>query len=206
MVDDTGSSVAGCGGAILVGALLALVFAAGSGSAVLVVIVGLFVLIALALVTWTILEIRRWEPTELHFSNWPLELGSTTTVRVIRRAKQAVPDASYKLEAELECEESATYTVGTDTRTDTREVHEDEVIVEGHLKDRTFSATFELDIPLDRGAPSMDLGNNKVEWKLDIDVDDLSRLMAKIAFTLDVVPALDPQHRNIQDTPLGGSR
>ncbi len=206
MVDDTSSSVAGCGGALLVGSLLAFVFAASSGSTVFMVILGLFLLLALAVVTWTILEIRRWEPMELHFSNWPLELGSSTTVQVIRRAKQAVPDASYKLEAELECEESATYTVGTDTRTDTREVHEDEIVVEGHLRDRTFSATFELDIPLERGAPSMDLGNNKVEWKLDIDVDDLSRLMAKIAFTLDVVPALDSKHRNIQDTPLGGSR
>lgn len=206
IVDDSGSSIAGCGGVVLLAALAGLILAIGNGSRMFTVIIGLVMLVALIGLSWAILEMRRWAPLELHFSNWPLEIGSTTSVHVIRRAKQSVPDADYTLEAELTCEESARYTVGTDTRTDTETVHRDRINVDGYLRNRTFEATFDVVIPHRRGAPSIDLGNNKIEWKLDIDVDELSRMMAKIDFTLIVAPVLDPSHQNIQDTPLGGAQ
>ncbi len=206
MVDSTTSSIAGCGGGVMVVAFAALILAISSGSMVFIVIVGLLLLVALGVLTWTILEMRRWEPLELHFSTWPLELGSSTTVNAVRRAKQAVPDAVYTLDADLTCKESATYTVGTDTRTDIETVHQAQITTEGQLRDRTFLATFQLEIPHNRGAPTMDLGNNEIEWKLDIDVDELSRSMAKRAFTVVVVPVLDQRHHNIQDSPLGGAQ
>lgn len=204
MVDSTTTSIAGCGGGLLAAAVAALVLAISTGSAVFIIIVGVVISMALGAVTWTMVEMSRWEPLELHFASWPLELGSSTTVTVVRRAKRAVPDATYTLDADLTCKESATYTVGTDTRTDTDTVHRAQVSSVGHLQDNTFVGTVQLDIPHNRGAPTMDLGNNEVEWKLDIDVDELSRAMAKRAFTLDVAPVLDQRHRDIQDTPLGG--
>lgn len=200
IIDESGSSIAGCGAVLLVVAGAALVFALANASTVWSVILAVFVVIALGALGLAIHEMRRWEPLELHFAEWPLRLGSSTPVRVVRRARQRVPDADYTLEAELECTESARYTVGTDTRTDTDVVHRDLINIVGALRDRTFEAGFVLDIPAHRGAPTMDLGNNDVEWTLDVDVHELSRLMAMMAFTLEVASILDRQHRNIQDS------
>lgn len=203
LVDESGSSIAGCGAGVLAAAGVALVFALMSASTLWSVILAVFVVLGLVAVVWALLEMRRWEPLELHFAEWPLQLGSNSPVRVVRRARQPVTDADYALEAELECTESATYTVGTDTRTDTDVVHRDTFHITGELRDRTFEANFVLPIPADRGAPTMDLGNNTIEWKFDIDVNELSRLMAIMAFTLEVAPVLDQQRRNIQDTIVG---
>ena len=205
LVDDTGASLGGCGGSIAILSCVGLVLAISAGSLFWIVVLGIIAVVSLAVLALAMLELQRWEPLELHFAEWPLQIGSSTPVRAIRRAKQSVPDAQFTLEAELECKESATYTVGTDTRTDTDVVHEHEVEVTGHLQDRVFEAHFTIDIPHNRGAPSMDLGNNKVEWKLDIDIDELSRMMAKVAFTLEVAPTLDLRHRDIQDTVTGDS-
>lgn len=203
LIDESGTSLAGCGAAILVIAGVLWIVAIANGSLGWSIILGIVLLVATSIFVGGVLEMRRWENLELHFAEWPLTIGSTTRVRVTRRSKRPVPDAEYELTAELTCTESATYTQGTDQRTDTDEVVDEDLTVTGRLRQNVFDAVFDLHIPHDRGAPGMDLGSNKIEWKLDIDVDELSRVMAKMAFTLEVVPTLDPRLRNIQDTLAG---
>lgn len=203
LIDETGTSLAGCGATVLVVGGVLWVVAIANASIIWSVILGLLLLVATAVLVGGVMEMRRWDNLELHFADWPLAIGSTTRVRVIRRAKRPVPDAEYELTAELTCTESATYMDGTDQRTATDEVVDEDLTVTGTLAQNVFDAVFDLHIPHDRGAPGMDLGSNKIEWKLDIDVDELSRVMAKMTFTLDVVPTLDPHLRNIQDTLAG---
>ncbi len=58
-------------------------------------------------------------PAEAAVSPWPLRPGATGEIRFAQRLHKGL--ALRELQAELTCTESARYTVGTNTRTESRE-------------------------------------------------------------------------------------
>ncbi len=204
LTDNDSKYLFGCAGVGLPIIVFLLILAVSGGSTVFTVILSLVGIVFAAVLISSARELQKWGPTEVHFSQWPLQLGSTTPARVVRVAKRAVPNSSFDAEVELECEEWVRYTVGTDTRTDERTVYEHESNVAGELVNNRFEAVINIHIPANVGAPTIDLPNNKVKWTLEIDVDKLSPAISGSAdFDLVVAAELDPLLRNIQDSPRG---
>lgn len=201
--DDSGKTMFGCAGIALPILAVLLFTAVVNDSIVFTIVLSLLVMLVLGAFIWAAIEVRKWGPLDVHFEQWPLELGSTTQARVIRRAKSAVPNASFDIESEVECSEWVRYTVGTDTRTDERTVYKDSTKSPGQLSANTFEALIHVHIPADAGAPTIELNDNRVKWELAIDVSELSTLSNKTKFNLVVGPVLARTQRNIQDSPPG---
>lgn len=199
LTDDSGKAAGGCAAVLLLAAAIVIIIAVQSNSTIATTIAIAVVALGLAVLMASALETRRWNPLELHFPIWPLPLGSTSSVEIVRTAKRPPPDAQVQVEAQVSCEERATYTVGTDTRTDTETVYDETSTTSGQLQGGVFRTVLELHIPADHGAPSFDLGNNEVRWELELHVDQLSRIMTKMTFELEVAAVLDTGLRNIQD-------
>ena len=203
LTDNDSKYLFGCAGIGLPIILLLFILAVRGGSTVFTVIITLVGLVFVVVFVASAMELQKWGPTEVHFAQWPLPLGSTTRARVVRVAKRAVPNASIETEVEIECEEWVRYTVGTDTRTDERTVYERESNVIGELVNNRFEAIIDIHIPANAGAPTIDLANNKVTWSLEIEIGELSTISKTADFDLLVAADLDRSLRNIQDEPRG---
>ena len=70
--------------------------------------------------------------------------------------------APAQVHTEFRCVESATYTFGTNTRTDTESIFEKRQTIDGGFTSRTYTASLPIHIPVDRGAPTIDLGHNEI--------------------------------------------
>lgn len=203
LTDNDSKYLFGCAGIGLPIIVLLFILAVSGGSTVFTVIMTLVGLVFVAVFVASAMELQKWGPTEVHFAQWPLQLGSTTPARVVRVAKRAVPNASIETEFDIECEEWVRYTVGTDTRTDERTVYERESTVTGELVNNRFEAIVDIHIPANVGAPTIDLANNKVKWTLEIEIGEVSTISKTADFDLIVAAELDPSLHNIQDTPRG---
>ncbi|MEM9701896.1 MAG: hypothetical protein AAF907_05580 [Planctomycetota bacterium] len=112
-------------------------------------------------------------PAEAAISPWPLRPGETAEVRFAQRLKRGL--ALRELTATLLCVEEVRYTVGTDTRTDTRERHRiplppvDLVEGDGQFEParQAVTAVWELPVPAD-APPSLDTSHSDVNWTLEV--------------------------------------
>lgn len=200
---DVGKKLFGCAGVALPIAVVLLIVALSNGSLFFSWLLFVLTAAVLGALVWAAMEMRKWGPLEAHFSTWPLELGSTTPVHLIRHSKRAVPASTLNFDVAVECEEWVRYTVGTDTRTDTNTVYRGESNAVGQLASNTFTADIEVHIPVHSGAPTFELDDNKVTWEVEIDISQLSSVSSKVSLDLIVAPVLGRSHRNIQDAPAG---
>ena len=203
LTDNDNNYVFGCAGIGLPIIVFLLVLAINGGSFLFTIVLTLVAIVLAVVLIWSAVELQKWSPLEVHFSQWPLELGSTTPARLVRVAKRSVPNVTINTTSEIACEEWVRYTVGTDTRTDERTVYNHETTVTGQLTNNRFDATINIHIPATAGAPTIDLSNNKVKWTVAIDVGELSTIARKADFDLEVASQLDQSLRNVQDTPRG---
>lgn len=197
---DTSASTSSFIGIIAALVLAFLLFLARN-NAIAFAILGVLLLAAVAVAVWNIREMRRWHPTEVVFSEWPLRLGSSQQLAVHRTAKTRVPDSAIAITGELICTETVTYRVGTDTRTDTATPAVLPVSGTGVLAGGRLDGTVMLSIPLDRGAPSMDLSNNEISWNLKIELTNPNGADTRMSVELPVIAELAKPHQNIQDAP-----
>jgi hypothetical protein len=70
----------------------------------------------------------------------------------------------------LICHERAVYRQGTDTHSATADVWRGEVAAKVYSGDDQIEADLFLAIPTFEAAPSFDLGNNEVHWRLDVKI------------------------------------
>lgn len=174
-------------GALLFGAFVSAV----AGAVIFTTILFLITLVVSGFVIPRALEARAWHAAELHLPQSPLSLGSVTAAEFVRRSKKSTKlDHLAEVYTELRCVESATYTVGTDSRTDTQSVFEKRQTVDGGFTAGTFTATLPIQIPVERGAPTMEVGNNEITWEFEIKGSGRTLPKRGITFTLTVQPVL----------------
>ncbi len=137
------------------------------------------------------LEFRRWHTPEFHIDRWPLELGGQSTIVYRLRPKQQPSLQPAPVELAIECAEEVRYTVGTDTRTDRATVYRHEATATGEVTASGFEATFRLAIPLDAGAPTLDLGSNDITWRIEAEIRGKGYPKNTRRARLLVVPTLD---------------
>lgn len=203
-VDDSASTFSFIG--IAAAIILAFLMFLARSNGIVMAILGLFFIGALAVAAWSIREMRRWNPIEVVFSEWPLTLGSSQQLHVHRVAKTSVPDGTIAITGELTCTEKAIYKVGTETRTDTATPALLPVSGMGPLTQGRFDGTIELTVPLDRGAPTMDLTHNEITWELKLELTNPNGADKRMSFRIPVVAELARPHQNIQDAPPEASR
>lgn len=147
-------------------------------------------------------ETNAWGDFEFHFSQWGLPLGSNSVVTVIRRSKIAIPNATgIQLATSIRCQEVVKYQVGTDTKTERNNVVIDHLQLIGSIEDNAFIGLLDLEIPVDRGGPSLDLDHNRIHWTLQVQPGQLSTMQKAMTFDIAVLPELDGRHRRIVDGP-----
>lgn len=201
LTSTRGTAFVGCAAVLVPVVLLVAIMIAVNGGFVAtlfaVVVVGLM---AAALVLG-VNEYRKWDVLEFVVPQWPLVLGSDIRADLIQRAKVAVPDRDIPISGILLCREKVIYQVGTDTRTERNDVHRTPFNVVGTVRDGVFRASIPIHIPLHSGAPTIDFEHNEIRWRVEFDLDDLSRLHAKQSFELVVAPQLSSRSGMIQDSP-----
>ena len=132
----------------------------------------------------------------------PIGVALRTTRVFASSLTTTVPDVpQHMLNVTLRCAEWVRYTVGTDTRTDTATVFERTFRVEGTIQDNTFKGAFNLEIPVDRGGPTLELSDNKVNWTLEIELAPISTVSGDHDLDLTVSTALDRRHQRLTDSP-----
>lgn len=198
-VDESASTLSFIG--IVAALILLFLLYLARSNAVIVIILMLLLGCAVGLAAWSIREMRRWHPIEVVFTHWPPALGSSQPVRIHRVAKTRVPDAQVAVTGELICTEKVTYSVGTDTRTDTARPAELSIAGSGALVAGRLDADFELVIPVDRGAPTMDLPNNEISWELKLDITNPHGADKRMTIAVPVAAVLARRHQDIQDAP-----
>lgn len=128
---------------------------------------GLFVAIGLLLVAFTIKRInvaRKLAPPTLELAQWPVRLGGRCKVRFERRTKDGTRFDS--VQGTFVLVESATYRVGTDTRTVTKDVWSMPLVPRAG-QGETVRAEWELEPPVD--APSsFEAPRNRLRWEVRI--------------------------------------
>jgi len=190
---------------MIVGLLIfGVAFSSGSFFSVLGAIIAILGAAALA---FGMSETRKWEDLDLIIPEWPLVLGSTRPATLQRHAKRSVRDRTITVTGELICREKVTYQQGTTTTVDKHTVYRSAIDVTGAVKDDVFTAELPLPIPVNSGGPTMRKDNNEIEWLLQLNLNEISPMMQRLTFELDVVAILHPSIRmgDVQDAPRGES-
>jgi hypothetical protein len=103
-------------------------------------------------------------PTDVEVSRHPVEVGERFTLHFTQHG----PLRTNSIDVRLVCEEEVQYRVGTDTRTETRVVYEQQLVSELGLHitlQRPLQAAFELTIP-ERAMHSFEMPCNTVRWRV----------------------------------------
>lgn len=174
----------------ITGVVLLVIATVNDAFPLLIVVAVLTPIIVLLTVMFSkLVRVRRaWQPSRLILSDWPLLLGGTTRAWFARPPSGAgatPPPAS----ARLVLRESATYDVGTSTRTATHDVRTIPLGFTPAEVDGTGGFWLELRIPAD-GAPTIQLGSNLVEWIVEVDLESTGRPSTTSRFTVLVAPRL----------------
>jgi len=148
-------------------------------------------LLVLAFLLPGFLESRKWHTPEFHIDRWPLELGGRPTITYRVRPKHHPNLEPAPVELTIECSEEVRYRVGTDTRTDSATVYRHQATATGEVTATGFEATFRTAIPLDAGAPTLDLGSNDITWRIEAEIRGKGYPQNTRRATLLVGPALD---------------
>lgn len=153
-----------------------------------------------------VIATSRWEAAQITIERYPFQLGDEVNVRFQQRAQGAkVPaDQDGPATFTLVCTERATYTVGTNTRTETHTVAEYSWEAPGQLVSGTYIADTILRVPLERGAPTFECDHNEVAWELKVHTPDPLPSFER-AFKVVVLPVIAsgrslPPSQLVQDT------
>ena len=145
-----------------------------------------------------IARVTGWHPPTVEITPWPLPLGSPASV--VYRRRPAKPGTLNSLAggpdllAELVCQEWVRYTVGSSTRTETDEVVRLQASSPTTVlttPQTELTASFGLTIPVDVGAPSFSLNNNRVSWWLETSLGDPFGRRTSTKVDLTVLPVID---------------
>ena len=136
-------------------------------------IAGAGVLLAGGLAVFGLLLAAAVDAAQLAVAPWPLRPGGVVELRFAQRLKRGL--TLNELLAEVNCVESARYTVGTDTRTDTRtrlnrhlEPVDLKPAADGFAPARdAVTAAWTLNLPPDL-PPSLDTHHSDVTWSLKV--------------------------------------
>lgn len=157
----------------------------------------------LACAFWLIpraLAFFKWHPAELVIRANAFTLGATQTVTYRRRPRKISDIAETQVQLTLECVETARYRVGTDTRTETATVFQQAFHSSGRGTPNGFEAPIPVHVPSNVGGPTLQLSNNRVEWRMKVQPDPAGKLPTQNAtFPLVVGPVLAKPE--IQDAP-----
>lgn len=131
-----------------------------------------FVLVGIALIVFFIRQMLVTTgigPTQVEISDHPLHPGEPCRLFVSQSGRLQI----NSLEVLLVCEEEATYRQGTDTRTETREVHRQEVFRrEGSEVRRGLPFETECALKVPEGAMhSFKADHNRIKWKVVVQGD-----------------------------------
>jgi hypothetical protein len=139
---------------------------AGGASPVFTGVVVGFVVIDLASVFYLVAELREAAvlgPTVLEISDHPLVPGRRYEIYLSQTGRQRLA----RVEVLLVCEEEATYSHGTDVRTEIRRVHQQLLAAEDAVElspGNTFEASGSFEAP--GGMHSFQSDHNAVQWRL----------------------------------------
>ena len=114
---------------------------------------------------------RKWHPGELVIPSKGFALGGTYTVTYRRRPRKVADIPDTEIELTLECQEKATYSVGTETRTETETVVKRTLTSTGSSTPNGFEASFPIEIPSDAGGPTLQLLHNRINWEFRVRAD-----------------------------------
>lgn len=154
----------------------------------------------------------KWHPAELVIPANAFTLGATQTVTYRRRPRKISDIAETQVQLTLECVETARYRVGTDTRTETATVFQQAFHSSGRGTPNGFEAPIPVHVPSNVGGPTLQLSNNRVEWRMKVQPDPAGKLPTQNAtFPLVVGPVLaKPEIQDApppnRDTPQDGDR
>lgn len=153
--------------------IVVLLLGISQGSAFLIVFATAFA-VADAILLSSLWKIWRqtaaWDQGYVILDRWPLHLGETAT-GWFHRTALADNSMADRVNARLVLRESATYRVGTDTRTATEDVMSVPLATQFDTRDGLEGSAFTFTIP--RAGPStIELRWNLVEWLLVFDVSE----------------------------------
>lgn len=142
----------------------------------------------------------RWSDPELILPESTLQLGGRTEVIYRRRARRLTDVANSRVVCVLICDERVTYRQGTDVRTKKARVFEQPF--DGQVSGTAwgFEAYVLIDVPVRAGAPTFDLGNNEVRWRIETEVSGSNMPGDSHTFDVNVRPVVAPSLRGVQDS------
>ena len=111
LTSTRGSALLGCAAVALLVGLVGLSIARGFFG----IVFGVIAVIAVVAFCVGVYERRHWEPLQLTFEQWPLQLGGSYSALVSRHAKTRARQRSLSFTSELSCFERVTYDQGDDT-------------------------------------------------------------------------------------------
>ena len=172
-----------------------------TGAAVAVVLGIVALAVAFLVMQDSIRAAVGWHRPQLQVASQPYALGSVAVVTYHRRPRRVTDVADFAVECEVICQEAATYTNGSDTTTDTRDVYRQQC--NGHGEGTATGLLAEVEVPISAylGAPTMNLPDNRIRWFVEIQVRGQRLPKDTHKFEIHVVPVLDPSLRHpVQDT------
>lgn len=178
-------TIAVSGAAVVIG--LGLLLANATLVAIIMIVGG--VAVSAAIIP-SLVQAARWQTPEFVLDRFPVELGAefSATYRVRPKKPRALPPAPVSLT--LECVERATYTVGSSTRTAEQTVYSTVAQTTGAPVGDSFEATTRMAIPLEAGAPSLNLRHNKIVWSLKATIDGKSYFGSPRSIAVPVLPVI----------------
>ncbi|MCB0997216.1 MAG: hypothetical protein KDB21_19110 [Acidimicrobiales bacterium] len=130
-----------------------------------------------------------WENPQLYFpSSSSLRLGEDIVVRFRRRARRSGGAEGSSLTAKLVCTEWVQYRVGTDTHTVTETVLDRELTVTPHHTADLMDCDLRVQVPVFDAPPSMRLPDNRVQWKIVVNIVSPGIPDDDSTFTVAVLP------------------
>ncbi len=161
----------------------------GVGAFVFVAVAAVVILLLIFLATGKTVSARlKWESSRLILEEWPLAIGSSTVVWFGRPLAKSTTTPRPR-DARLILRESATYRVGTDTRTATSDLLKVPLSLTDRSMDGISGYETELVIPPD-GPPTIQLDSNLVEWIVEFELDAPRAPATTSRFTVLVSPEI----------------
>lgn len=113
----------------------------------------------------SLLAALRWTPAELVIDPAPLQLGASVDAIYRRRPRKVTDLPTTEIQLRLLCEEEVTYRQGKSTKTTSSTVVDKVFRATGEGTPHGFEASIRFEVPIDRGAPTMDIDYNKIRWR-----------------------------------------
>ncbi len=163
-----------------------------AGATLFGLVIAVVGLVVFAFVLPPVLKQRKWDTPEFEFAHLPLLLGDQVRMTYRLRSKNtgtAVPSAPVTLT--VECVEQAKYRQGSSTRTDRRTVYQRRYSLNGGPGIDGFEASADLEIPVDAGAPTLNLNNNDINWRVEAKIESKAMPGSTRKTNVPVAPYLD---------------